>query len=206
MATIKFWFWDAAAAKKDGKPLTWVDRIIMLRSSLTHAEIQFVDRGGVSFSATMADGVDGCRFKYIGYSHPQRWKCLTFEVPETVEAAMWATACQMAGLWTTWQRDFDVAAGKIYRGITAVKYDLHGLLSFALRKSGKLWLDAVRGIVWCWTAPFKPSEHAVWCSEACALVWNSGWKQYFGYSDRVVNPTELSPEELYNKLKEKKAA
>jgi hypothetical protein len=70
--TIIFHAWDAKQAKKDGKRLTWTDRIIMLRSMLTHLEVELVERG-YSFSSTTAGGSDGCRWEKIDYSHKKRW-------------------------------------------------------------------------------------------------------------------------------------
>lgn len=207
MKTIKFWFWNARKAKQDGKPLTLTDRLIMMRSALTHVEQQFVDRGGVSFSATLADDANGCRFKYIGYSNPQRWECLTFIVPDEVEAIMWRTACLYADMPENWQEQAEriYLNGKrpqIYQGANHVIYDTSGLLSFALRKSGKWWLDAVRGTVWCWTKlpPFKPDKVKGWCSEMCCNVWNDGWMGFYGYPEKVFTPLEISPQELYDKL------
>jgi len=200
MKTLTFRFYDALAAKKDGKKLSWIDCMILLRSKLTHAELQFdVDRGGVSFSSTMADKANGCRFKFISYTHPLRWRSVSIDIKDEQEEAIWVWACDMAGMMSTWPYKLPAyliqhkGCEIIYQGESHKKYDAPGLLSFALRKSSKWWLNIIRGGVWCWTAVVKPDPDKVWCSEACAIVWNCGGiKQIF--------PTEISPEELYRKV------
>lgn len=204
MKKITFRAWDADAAKKDGKPLTWTDRVIMMRSKLTHLEIQFDEnRGGVSFSSTMADNANGCRFKYINYSNPNRWKSWTVEVSDEEERLVWLTACNMADCPVDWQvkaeygdseyfvvvnfdsnyATYNIKDIALYQGNAHIQYDKAGLMSFALKRSGKWWLNALRGILWGWTLAFNPDDDKVWCSEACAIAWNAGYvkgKVFFG--------------------------
>jgi hypothetical protein len=217
--TIIFHAWDAVQAKKDGKKLTWTDLVIMLRSKYTHLELQFADRGGVSFSSTMADDANGCRFKYIDYSNPKRWKSIVFVVSDTVEQDMWAEACWMADLHTDWQsKDFgsctftatvssgqDVFASSlkditIYQGENHTKYDKAGLMYFTLERSGKWYRDIIRGLVFGWTLFIQPDPVKVWCSEACLKVWNKGQIS----PKIIVVPTEIDPELAIEELEKLK--
>jgi hypothetical protein len=79
--------YNAREAVRHGKALTAVDRMILMRSDpLTHSEFQFSDRfNGLSFSSTMQDGDDGCRFKAISYSHPERWTTLIIPMDDDQE-------------------------------------------------------------------------------------------------------------------------
>ena len=71
--------YDPDAAEKQGVKKTLTDRLIQLRSKLTHSEFQFSQRyGSVSFSFTLADHVKGARFKKITYTHPTRWEVARF--------------------------------------------------------------------------------------------------------------------------------
>jgi len=125
--------YNAIRAEKLGKPLTKVDRLILLRSSPhVHTEIQFSSRyDGVSFSATMQDGSNCCRFKQITYTHPERWDTLFIPCTEA-------------------QEDKGMARAKEIEGC---KYDLIGLLSFATELNiikphpDKYWCNEVCGEV-----------------------------------------------------------
>jgi len=78
--------YNAIRAEIFGKKLTWVDKLILLRSRPhTHTEFQFSDRyDRISFSATMAEGSNCAGFKNIRYSHVrERWD--TVELPFTDE-------------------------------------------------------------------------------------------------------------------------
>ncbi len=114
MADCIVWTYDAIAAKADGKPLSFVDRLIMFRSKpYTHTEFQFSERfDNVSFSATMKDKARCCRFKDIKYTHPQRWKKHIIPMSDTEE---------------------DLAFQKA-KEIEWLKYDLLGLSSFIIMK------------------------------------------------------------------------
>jgi hypothetical protein len=137
--------------------LTWTDRAIMLRSDLTHTEILFSERyGGISFSATMADGCKCARFKMISYSHPLRWLTVDIACTDEQEDMIFDECCRMADLSKEWCdihiNNFTdtVDLGEIVCGPNALKYDLLGLLSFCTR----------------WTI-IRPHEKWVWCTEAC---------------------------------------
>ena len=113
MADCIVWTYDAIAAKADGKPLSFIDRLIMLRSKpYIHDEFQFSERyDDVSFSATMQDKARCCRFKKIRYSHPQRWKQQVIPMTDKQEDRAYKKACELEDK----------------------KYDLLGLLSFGTR-------------------------------------------------------------------------
>lgn len=198
--TITFWYFDAIAAKKDGRKLEIADLLILLRSGLIHQEIRFNDRDGISFSSTMAEKANGCRFKLIAYSHPHWWKSITLKVSEEQEEAMWCKACKLADLPIDWMKDCEeynvyekeTEDGYIYQGPKHVKYDLVGLLSFALEKAPQWYVNAIRFVVWSWTVFVKPDPKNMWCSESCLNVWNAGL--YY-----MIEPTEIDPEESFVK-------
>jgi hypothetical protein len=81
--------WNARQALKDGKDLTVSDRAIMVVSDpLVHTEFDFSDRiistGYSSFSATMRNDADCCRFENIDFrKYPKRWAGLV--LPMTAE-------------------------------------------------------------------------------------------------------------------------
>ena len=225
MQKIAFCSWDAIAARKDGKKLTITDLVILCRSHLTHTELRFgKKRGGVSWSSTMVDHANGCRFKYINYSHPQRWSIVEIEIPDEVEETIWQECCRMADMPAKWRTIpwpvamnffIEYIEGKamktrnkniaIYQGPRHIQYDLTGLLSFALQQSGKWWLTKLRHIIWAWCAlpVFKPDPTNVWCSEACATAWNKGWlnSSFVLDTNLWIRPQELSPAQLDKQAK-----
>ena len=87
---------NARRAVNFGKKLTAVDHIILRRSDpLVHTEFQFSGRGNYeSFSATMQEG---CRFKRIAYSHPQRWTSLILPMTDEQEYRAWDKAIEIEG-------------------------------------------------------------------------------------------------------------
>ena len=104
-------FYDAKRAELFGKKLTLTDKLIFARSRpLVHVEFQFSERyAHISFSATMRDGLDGCRFKAIDYTvNPQRWATLVLPLTDEQEDKAYLKAKQ----------------------IEKYPYDLFGLLSF----------------------------------------------------------------------------
>lgn len=190
--------WNARAAEKDGKKLTLTDRIIMLRSALTHSEFQFSERyGGVSFSSTLADGANGCRFKMIGYSHPKRWKENVIPLTDEQEDRIWAKACRMAdcGGWrqTLLRMSYLMFDGEIVQGPLHIKYDKAGLLTHATKKAKTWWVNVIRFGVWGWTKIIKPDGKKVWCSEACAYLVKSEYPGFDGRAD-TLDPQELHEE------------
>jgi hypothetical protein len=215
MKTLRYRFYDAKAAELDGKPMTAVDRLIMLRSNLTHAEIQFdTNRGEVSFSSTPAECADGCRFMYIQYSHPKRWRTLQIQVEDTEEQAAWVKACQLADMETDWQsqnhpctfkgttqegQDVMACSCKditVYHGPDHIRYDLIGLMSFALEKSPTWWRNIQRWALWAWTVIIRPDPVKMWCSEACSVVFNS-----MILLQGRISHTEIDSQDLYDYLR-----
>jgi hypothetical protein len=216
MKNIRFRFYDASQAEKDGKKMTMIDRAIMLRSDLTHSEIQFDEnRGGVSFSSTMADGADGCRFMYIQYSHPKRWRTLELMVSDSEEIALWSSCCSDADMEWAWQETYkqgctykgtiqegqDVFCAKVqditvYQGKNHIRYDAIGLLSFALEKSPSVWRNVQRWAMWTWTAIIKPDPINVWCSEECSKKFN-----VMVLLIGIIRVTEIDPQDQYDYLR-----
>jgi hypothetical protein len=211
MKTTKHNYWDAKQAKADGKPLTAVDIAIMLRSDLTHEELQFGEnRNYVSFSSTLADGANGCRFKYIQYTHPKRWRTLVEDITDSEEQILWNQCCIAADLPNDWQTmPYDCSYSMsaiigddmtactcsditIYQGPKHLKYDKIGLLSFALEKSPSVWRNIQRWAMWGWTVIIRPDPHSVWCSESCCKMWN----KICSLIGRFMN-TEIDPQESY---------
>lgn len=184
--------WNAKEAKKDGKPLTMIDRIIMLRSPLTHSEFQFSQRyKGLSFSSTGADDANGTRFKGIIYSHPERWETDAVPFTDAEEDAMFQEACRLA--------DIDLAtmnwmlrnpeAKIIWQGEKHIRYDYQGILTHALKRSNRWYLNIVRGLVWGWTLCIKPSDFKAWCSEIVGYLVM--FTKPLGVAPDTLDPSEL---------------
>ena len=192
MKTIKHRYWDAKRAKADGKPLTAVDILILLRSDLTHEELQFGEnRYYVSFSSTLADDANGCRFKYIQYTHPKRWRTLVEDIIDSEEQILWNACCSYADLPNDWQLR-PQKIGMPIQGPNHIRYDYIGLLSFALEKSPSIWRNIQRWAMWGWTVIFRPSPFSVWCSESCCKVWNA----IHSFIGEFIQ-TEIDPQKSY---------
>ncbi len=143
-------FYNPKAAKADGKPYTFTDRLIMLRSGLVHVEYVFSERyGNISFSATLRDGAKCCRFKKIGYSHPSYWKSIIISCTDEEENRAWREACGMANKRLHWMDGY-MRKGACFYGPNAIKYDLKGQLCHITK--WKIW---------------KPNPKKTWCSKAC---------------------------------------
>ena len=86
--------WNARQAQKFNIKLSAAQRMILLRSDpLTHTEFQFSKLyDEISFSATLMDGFNGCRFKTIGYSHPEFWTTLVLPMTNEQEDRAWKRA------------------------------------------------------------------------------------------------------------------
>lgn len=193
---LRFWFYDALQARRDGKKPSLTDRIIMMRSPLTHAEVEFVERR-MWFSSTLAEGANGCRMMRHRIEHPNRWQTVDVPLNRQQLQRAWEKACCMSGLPSTWMEQLGghVAEKKVYQDWSHkhVPYDKLGLMSFALKRSDRWWLDMLRGLVWGWTLVVKPSEEGVWCSEACAMVLKAG---LWGDEPLCAFPLEVSPSDL----------
>ena len=205
--------YKAREAEKDGKPLMLADRIILLRSELTHSEFQFSPRYEcLSFSFTLADGANGARFKHIEYSHPNRWETIALPFTDEEEDLCFLMACILADrnkhFYTTINfggtitATFDYGTKEttfkndtIYQGPNHWRYDTKGLLTHALKKSGTWWMDILRGSLWCWTALIKPHMKKAWCSEGVAMVIKKAWPDFDG------SPDKLDPQELDTELR-----
>ncbi len=191
--------YNAKQAEKDGKPLTVIDRVILLRSKLTHSEFQFSERfGNVSFSFTSADKANGARFKVIGYSHPARWNTREIALTDLQEDLIFAEACTMADCHLADVAEALKLGGQwgdvIIQGSKHKLYDFAGLLSHALKRSGKWWLNIIRFGLWSWTIFVKPHPDKCWCSEACAHLVKMAYPDFDG------SPDSLDPQELDDEL------
>ncbi len=173
--------------KMYGDKLTPIQKLIGRRSNGLHTEIRFsLDYGGISFSCTLADGVGGCRFKMIGYSHGYRWSTVRIAVSAEQEARLFAKACEMAdfqfGIDSPYKNDnllmkykdsFD-SVGSCYYGPNHVKYDINGArFAFILK--------------WEW---WKMHRIKMICNEAVANVMLVVW------------PDMLVIDDEYHKVKE----
>ena len=80
--------YDARNAKKFGKKMTDVQKIIMIVSDpLAHTEFEFSERhDSVSHSATMQGDFNGARFLNIDFTeHPERWISLLLPMTDEQE-------------------------------------------------------------------------------------------------------------------------
>ncbi len=166
MADCKLMFYDARAAKLDGKKMTFIDWLILLRSDpYIHVEFVFsVERyGGISNSATLRDGCKCVRFKDIDLAkHPKRWKGVVIPMTDEEEDRAWKEACEMAGLpgnWRSHPKSF--MEGRIcYYDYDAIPYDIWGMPCHISKWN-----------IW------KPNPKKTWCSKAVARVLSKG-KEY----------------------------
>lgn len=134
---------------------TWTDRLIQIKSRYTHTEIQYSDRyGGISASATMADGCNCFRFKMIDYTkHPLRWKSVIIPCTDEQEDLMFAEDCRMAGFSLAWCDNFinnftDTVDFDCYvYGRNAMKYDKWGVIFCNI--SHRRILRSSDKLVWC---------------------------------------------------------
>ena len=118
---------NAVRAEIFGVKPTFSQRIILLRSQPhVHTEFQFSERyDNISFSATMMEGSNCARFKYIKYTHEkEQWD--TVIVPMTDEQEDWAYRMALA--------------------LAGVPYDLMGQLAHITKF--KIWQPSKKKI-WC---------------------------------------------------------
>jgi hypothetical protein len=101
MNNCKLRFYNAIRAEAYGKKLDPADVAVLLRSNPhTHVEFQFSERHNwVSFSATMRDGLDCCRFSDdIDYSvHCERWDTLILPLSDDAEDKAFVEAKRIEG-------------------------------------------------------------------------------------------------------------
>jgi hypothetical protein len=132
-------------------------------------EFQFSTRyGGISFSSTLRDGVKGCRFKMIKYSHPEYWDAVYVPVTVEQEDSMMAKALEMADMpegfacfmkvGTQKGKDLYWKQSDCSYGDNHIKYDLSGA-AFSYWTKFKIW---------------KPSKAKMVCNRACTEVVLAG--------------------------------
>lgn len=83
-----------------GYKLSPSDWAILFRSWMhTHTELKFSHRyNGISFSSTLKDDYNGCRFKKILYSHPERWDSVIVPVTCAEEDTLYAECDKLVGM------------------------------------------------------------------------------------------------------------
>ncbi len=114
-----------------GYKMTPTDIVTLHRSDpLVHTEFQFSERyDRISQSSTMSGDDDGCRFKQIGYSHPEWWTNLILPMSDEQEDRAFLRGQELDGK----------------------KYDLIGLASFGTKwdlikpHPDKLWCSEDNG-------------------------------------------------------------
>lgn len=144
----------------DGDPTykkTWTDRLIRIKSKYTHTETQYSDRyGGISASATMADGCNCFRFKNIDYTkHPRRWKSVVISCTDEQEDLMFAEDCKMADVDEHYMRSacFDPAPNRCYYGWRPMKYDKIGVILCNI--SHRRIIGSSDKVLWCTESRIK---------------------------------------------------
>ena len=182
---------NAKMMKLYGDKLTWIEKFINCRSNGLHMEIRFSDRyGRISASSTMQDGVNGFRFKMIGYSHDYRWSVIRIPVTAEQEERIFAKACEMADIdGDAEARMFiDVAHGDAeffkvpFYGPNHIKYDRRGVMYSFITK--RRW--------------WKPSKKRNWCNESCALLPLEVWPDMLVVNKgRAIKPHALTPDETH---------
>jgi hypothetical protein len=146
---IELYTWNRKMILMHGDKLTPIQKAIGRRSNGLHTEIRFSDRyGRISFSCTLADGANGCRFKMIGYSHPYRQSRVRIPVTADQEARLFAKACEMADTAKTLEvitsqgKTFGehISSGGLFSpyGPNAIKYD-KWYATFGFISKWKIW-------------------------------------------------------------------
>jgi hypothetical protein len=186
---------NAKMKRMYGDKLTWTEKGIERRSNGLHVELRFSTRyGRISFSCTLADGVGGCRFKMIGYSHPYRWSTIRIAVTEEQEARLFAKACEMADISIS-KADFwaltppavvDLAneTGVLY-GPNHIKYDKWGA-TFSFISKHRIWRMHPANMI---------------CNEAVANVMLVDWPGLLdvnnGKTGKIVDPATITPDQFH---------
>jgi hypothetical protein len=180
---------------------TWTQKGIEKRSNGLHVELRFSDRyGRISWSCTLADGVGGCRFKMIGYSHGYRWSTVRIAVTAEQEARLFAKACEMADISSSRKSEVewldgterDELASRLYMeqvkpsevvyGPDHIKYDRWGA-SFSFISKLRIWR-------------MHPDDQI--CNESCANVLLTEWPGLLdvnnGKTGKIINPETITPD------------
>ena len=96
---MKLRAFNARRAVMYGHHLTPIQRAILAKSDpWVHMEIQASDLYcKISFSATMAEGLDCARFRDILYTHPEFWDTVEIPMTKREESIAWVEAHEMEG-------------------------------------------------------------------------------------------------------------
>ena len=161
-----------------GDTLTPSEWLRSIRTNGLHSEVQFSDRyGSISFSSTLSDGCNGCRFKMIGYSHPYRWSTLKIPVTAEQEYRLFAKACEMADVSKVHPGETKGIGGsqvdelmtRLYIGAVKPNEVIFGPNHIKYDKWG-----ARLAFITKWEI-FKMHRVKMICSEACANVLLEVW-------------------------------
>jgi len=202
MRYIKLRTKNAAMMRMYGDKLTWSEKAREMRTNGLHTEIQFSDRyGNISFSSTLSDGCNGCRFKMIDYSHPYRWSTVLIPVTAELEARLFKKACEMANMDNFYMRQESLNGGTCgcYYNKHHIKYD-KGAAFFSFISKHNIW---------------KPSKTKMICNRACAVLLLEVWPDMLDVKpdrsvsgNKIIDPAQITPEQLhymvefYNERKE----
>lgn len=169
-----------------GDKLTASEWLRKARTNGLHVEVQFSDRyGSISFSSTLSDGCNGCRFKMIGYSHSYRWSTIYIAVTADQEVRLFVKACEMADIVSDSTYRTDDTEGWYYvnkddegciYGPDHIKYD-KGAAFFSFISKRNIW---------------KPSKTKMICNRACAVLMLEVWPDLL--DAHAWNPYDISGE------------
>ena len=169
---------------------TVVDRLIQIKSRDTHSTLQYSHRyGGISCSATMADGCNGVRFRMNDYTkHPLRWKKVIIPCTDEQEDLMFAEDCRQTDFYFNKVTSLEILGpplnqeqeGRCYFGPNALKYDKIGVVicNISHRRIIKSW------------------ESRVWCTESRIMTL---LKAYPDLTDK--HPDEYRPDNGHELVK-----
>ena len=196
MSTCYIRSFDPVADKSYKKTL--IDRLIMIKSELTHSEFQFSHRyGGISVSATGADKCWCVRFKFIDYEkHPKRWKRQAVPLTDAQEDWLFELACIYAG---------------IVEDVRFKEFVVYSILQGSLDLPRNItcqdecfftdyaWDYDTFGVIVCNISHRRilpGASHKVWCSEFVAILLKEVWHDF------VTHPDSLRPDNLYERWEE----
>ena len=159
--------------------LTATDRLILFRSDKTHTEVQLSERyGGVSVSATKADGCDCVRFKMIDYTkHPNRWVSQVIELTDEQEDRLVKEACRLADVPLLHLARLYVGTANVLYGPKACKYDTIGVVLCNILR----------------TRIIRSNKNWYWCSELVCHLIQQAYPDFNGHAD-TQTPESLSRE------------
>lgn len=173
MADIKYMeivTWNKAMILMHGDKLTRTQKAIGLRSNGLHTAIRFTGRyGKISWHCTLADGMGGCGFKNIEYSHPYRQSRVYVPVTAEQEARLFAEALKMAGYADGFMDMMGFGTRKLLK--TVVNYVSYGPNNIKYDKRYAMFGFITK---WEWLR-WKPHKDDMICNEAVANLLLTEW-------------------------------